>query len=102
MEEFNEEIVNDEGAMDRRRFLKKAAVTSMWATPVIMTLASGSAAASHRSSRLGQPCTPHPSGPYARMGGRRAGHERFCTGEGSPNATLQCRPTRRGFRCVRV
>lgn len=82
--------------VDRRRFLKRAGITAMWATPAIMTLTAGSAAASHRAAKLGQPCTPEEGGPYGNTPGPRPGHPRYCE-EG-----LECRPTpRHGFRCQR-
>ena len=72
--------------IDRRRFLKRAAVTAVWATPTIMTLTAGTAAASHKCSKAGQTCTPND--------GRAHGHAKPCC------PGLDCAPTRNGFRCV--
>ena len=85
MEFETKNFISDE--VDRRRFLKRAAVTVAWATPAIMTLTAGSAAASHNCAKEGQTCTPDE--------GRGHNHPKPCC----PGMT--CAPTRTGYRCVR-
>jgi hypothetical protein len=86
MEDSREEIFNDK-AVDRRRFIKRAAVTAAWATPTIMTLTAGTAAASHNCAKAGQTCTPN---------GDVNAHQHpkpCCSG-------LTCAPSRNNYRCV--
>ena len=75
-----------ESNVDRRDFLKRAAITTAWATPTILTLTAGSAAASHKCSKRGQTCTPNTDEGHK-------GHAKPCC------PGLTCVPSRTGYRC---